>query len=226
MEIWERYFVVAEILKKRDEVLKNIVERRQLKDYFINLNLTVITFSAIYGATMGVYPGGWQIINNAVKIPILLLLSLYIAMPTYYAFNAFFGGKLDFSQVTALFLSGFAILSIVLLGLMPINLLYTLTTGNETFMNYAFIVLLNVGIYTVAGFCAVTYLYTGLRTTYPVKEWRTAFVIGSIILMLAGTQLSWIFRPYFHEYPGFIRPIKGNFYVAILELILRVLRGG
>jgi hypothetical protein len=37
--------------------------------------------------------------------------------------------------------------------------------------------------------------------------------------MIVGTQLAWVLRPYFDYFPWFIRPLEGNFYTAILQLI-------
>jgi len=44
--------------------------------------------------------------------------------------------------------------------------------------------------------------------------------------MFVGTQLAWVVRPYFNYYEAFIRPPKKNFYVAMIELVVRLLRVG
>jgi len=62
-------------------------------------------------------------------------------------------------------------------------------------------------------------------TLCPGIGWTPAFFVGSIIFMFVGTQLAWVLRPYFHYYPQFVRPFEKNFYVAMIELIIRLLRG-
>ena len=109
-----RLSIVEEFIKRREDFFKNLMEEKRLKAYFLNSNLAIIVFSAVYGATMGVYPG--------------------------------------------------------------------------------------IG-------------------------WTPAFFVGSIIFMLVGTQLAWVLRPYFHYYPQFVRPFEKNFYVAMIELVIRLLRG-
>jgi hypothetical protein len=82
-----------------------------------------------------------------------------------------------------------------------------------------------VAIFTIAGFFALVYLLRGFATMYPGIGWTPAFFVGSIIFMFVGTQLSWVLRPYFHYYPQFVRPVEKNFYIAMIELIFKFLRG-
>lgn len=220
-----RFSVVEEFIKRREEFFKNLIEEKGLKAYFVNSNLAIIVFSGVYGATMGVYPGGLQVFYDAVKIPMLLLISLYITVPSYYVLSSLFGGKHSFSQMVILLLSSLTVMSIVLLALVPLNLFFILTTANATYSSYAFLVILNVAIFTLAGLFALVYLLRGFVTMYPGIGWTPAFFVGSIIFMFVGTQLSWVLRPYFHYYPQFVRPVEKNFYIAMIELIFRFLRG-
>jgi len=215
----KRFAVIEEFLKRKTEFFKNVQEEKDLKRYFINSNLVITAFTAVYGVAMGVYPGGWQVLNDAVKIPLLLLLSLYITLPTYYILDVLLGGKVSLNQVSVLMLSGFTVMSTVLLAFIPVNLFFILTTANTTTETYAFVVLLNVAIFGLAGLSGVAYLLTGFRAVHREPNWTLAFLVGSLVLIFVGTQLAWILRPYFHYYPGFIRPVRDNFYVAILRLI-------
>ncbi|MDH5595496.1 MAG: hypothetical protein OEY40_02120 [Candidatus Bathyarchaeota archaeon] len=220
-----RFSVVEEFIKRREEFLKNLMEEKGLEAYFVNSNLAIIVFSGVYGATMGVYSGGLQVFYDAVKIPMLLLISLYITVPSYYVLSSLFGGKHSFSQLVILLLSSLAVMSVVLLALVPLNLFFILTTANATYSTYAFLVILNVAIFTLAGLFALVYLLRGFLTMYPGIGWTPAFFVGSIIFMFVGTQLSWVLRPYFHYYPQFVRPVEKNFYIAMIELIFRFVRG-
>ncbi|UCE43760.1 MAG: hypothetical protein JSV57_05265 [Candidatus Bathyarchaeota archaeon] len=220
-----RFSVVEELIKRREGFFKNLKEQKRLRTYFINFNIAIIVFSAVYGATMGVYPGGLQVFYDAVKIPMLLLISLYVTVPSYYVLSSLFGGECSFSQMVILLLSSLTVMSTVLLALVPINLFFILTTANATYSAYAFLVILNVVIFALAGLFALTFLLSGLMTMYSGIGWSPAFLVGSIIFMFVGTQLAWVLRPYFHYYPQFIRPVERNFYVAMIELVIRFLGG-
>jgi len=221
----EIFSVVEEFVKRRDEFLKNLMDEKELKRYFVNSNLAIVVLTVIYGATMGTYPGGLQILYDAVKIPMLLLISLYLTAPSYYVLCSILGGKRTVLQMVVLLLSGFTVMSTVLLALVPVNLFFILTTADTTFTSYAFVVLLNIGIFSLAGFFALAHLVIGFKKMYQEANWTPAFLAGSLILMFVGTQLAWILRPYFHYDPQFIRPVERNFYIALIELIVRLLRG-
>lgn len=220
-----RLSVVEEFIKRREEFFKNLMEEKGFKAYIVNSNLAIIIFSAAYGATMGVYPGGLQVFYDAVKIPMLLLISLYITAPSYYVLSSIFGGKRSFIQMLILLLSSLTIMSTILLALVPINLFFIFTTANATYSTYAFLIILNVAIFALAGLFSLLHLLRGFMTMYPGIGWTPAFFVGSIIFMFVGTQLAWVLRPYFHYYPQFVRPFEKNFYVAMIELIIRLLRG-
>src|SRR5437870_12623286 len=108
---------------------------------------------------MGALPGGLQILYNVIKIPLLLLISLYVALPTYYVLDAFSGGDVTLRQTAAVLASSFGIMSIVLLAFVPVHLFFVLTTPAQLYSTYSFIVLLDVGIFTIAGAAGVSYLF-------------------------------------------------------------------
>jgi cbb3-type cytochrome oxidase subunit 3 len=218
--------IVEEIIKQSDEFLKNLTEEKNLKTYFVNSNLAILALSAIYGATMGLYAGELQILYSAIKVPMLLLISLYLTVPSYYVLYLLLGGKRTLGQTVMLLLSGFTIMSTVLIALVPVNLFFIITT-TKSFTTYAFTVLLNIAIFTLGGFFALIYFIKGARALYqkPSENWKPAFLLGSIILMFVGTQLAWVLRPYFNYDPSFMRPLESNFYTAVLELLVRFTGG-
>jgi len=219
----EVFSVIEAFIKQKEVFLKNLMEEKQLKTYFVNSNLAIAIFSAIYGAIMGFYAGGLQIIYDAIKIPLLLLISVYITVPSYYVLTSLLGGKISFRQMVVLLLSGLTVMSVVLLAFVPVNLFFIFTTANATYATYAFLVLLNVVIFTLAGLFTVVYVLRGFMALSSGSDWKIAFLIGSVIFMFVGTQLAWVLRPYFHYYPEFIRPVEKNFYVALIELIIKLL---
>ena len=213
-----------DLLRRRKEVFASIKSGQNLNPFILNVNLAIVLFAAIYGATMGVYPGGLQILYNIVKIPLLLLISLYVALPTYFVLDAFSGGDTSLKQTAAVILSGFGVMATILLAFVPVNLFFILTTPGQGFQTYAFIVLLNVAIFGIAGLAGLAYQFSGLENIHTNSRWMNAFVIGFFVQVFVGTQMAWVLRPYFD--PGeFIRPLQGNFYIALVKLLSRLLNG-
>jgi hypothetical protein len=145
---------------------------------------------------MGAYPGGVQILYSIIKIPLLMLISLYVALPTYYVLDAFSGGDISLRQTAAVILSSFSIMSIVLLAFVPVNLFFILTTpGGQGFQTYAFIVLLNVGIFAIAGIAGLVYQFAGMESIHSNSRWVEGFLISLLVKYLLA--LKW---------PGFSGP--------------------
>ena len=216
--------VAEDLLRRRREVFADIKSGKNLNSFLLNANLVTILFAAIYGATMGAYPGGLQILYNIIKIPLLLLITLYVALPTYFVLDALTGGDISLRQIAAILASSFAIMSTVLLAFVPVNLFFVLTTPGQSFSTYAFTVLLNVGIFTIAGLAGLVYQMSGMENVHSNSRWVNAFVLGLLVQIFVGTQMAWVLRPYFDTGP-FVRPLEGNFYIALLKLISRALGG-
>jgi hypothetical protein len=216
--------VVEEFIKQSDTFLQNLAQEKNLRTYFVNANLAILVLSAAYGATMGIYSGGLQVLYSAIKVPMLLLMALYLTAPSYHVLYSLLGGKQTISQTVVLLLFGFTITSTVLIALLPVNLFFMITTTQSS-ETHAFIALLNIAIFALGGFFALTYFIKGAENLFqkPLENWKPAFLLGSIILMFVGTQLAWVLRPFFNYYEGFIRPLEGNFYTAVLGLLARSL---
>jgi hypothetical protein len=215
------------LIRDRKAIFRDLREEQNLREYFISTTLATIIFGGLYGAVMGLYAGGLQILFSAVKVPMLLLISLYVSLPTYYVLNGFFGGDMSLRQLAVLFMVSFAVMSILLIAFLPVTLFFTLTTPERSFATYGFTVLLNVFFFGIAGLTAINYLLKGFDLIHGEnRRWVLPMIIGSGVLIFVGTQLAWVLRPYFHISLEFIRPPSGNFYIALAELIARLLRGG
>ena len=213
-------------IRDRDTIYENIKDEKNLKSYAIVATASTLVFGALYGAVMGVYAGGIQILYDAIKIPMLLLIALYVSLPTYYVLNGILGGELSLRQMAVLFMVSVTVMAIMMIAFLPVTLFFTLTTPERTFATYAFTVLLNVLFFALAGLTAVSYLLNGFSRIHGEnKKWVPAMMIGSLVLAFVGTQLAWVLRPYFHVSLEFLRPPSGNFYIALFELIARLLGG-
>ena len=214
-------------IRDREAVYKNVKNETNLREYAITAILATIISAALYGAVMGLYAGGIQILYDAVKIPLLLLISLFVSLPTFYVLNGILGGELSLRQMAVLFMISMTIMSVMMIAFLPVTLFFTLTTPERTFTAYGFTVLLNVLFFALSGLTAVSYLLNGFNRIHGEnKKWVPAMMIGSAVLAFVGTQLAWVLRPYFHVSLAFVAPPEGNFYIALFGLIVRLLTGG
>ena len=214
-------------IRDREAVYKNVKNETNLREYAITAILATIISAALYGAVMGLYAGGIQILYDAVKIPLLLLISLFVSLPTFYVLNVILGGELSLRQMAVLFMISMTIMSVMMIAFLPVTLFFTLTTPERTFAAYGFTVLLNVLFFALSGLTAVSYLLNGFNRIHGEnKKWVPAMMIGSAVLAFVGTQLAWVLRPYFHVSLAFVAPPEGNFYIALFGLIVRLLTGG
>ncbi len=218
---------INRFITDRDGVFSDIKEEKNLTEYFWTSLFSTIIFAFLYGAVMGVYAGGLQILFDAIKIPMLLLISLFVSLPTFYVLNGILGGQMSLRQMAVLFMISITVMTTLLIAFMPVTLFFTITTPERTFSTYAFTILLNVFFFGLSGFTAILYLLSGFSRIHGEnKKWWPALLIGSLVLAFVGTQLAWVLRPYFNESMEFIRPPTGNFYIALFELIARLLTGG
>ncbi|MFW9933456.1 MAG: hypothetical protein ACFFDR_12465, partial [Candidatus Thorarchaeota archaeon] len=52
-------------IRDREKVFSNIKEETNLKEYYLVSTIAILAFGALYGAVMGFYAGGIQILFDA-----------------------------------------------------------------------------------------------------------------------------------------------------------------
>jgi hypothetical protein len=165
-------------LMQLDRLLRGDATRPdQLREGEINLDirgiaLVILMLGAIYGVCMGSYsllktvpdslddPFGryMQLVATTIKVPALFYLTLAVTFPSLYVFNALVGSQLRLWGVLSLLLASLAINLAVLASLGPIVLFFSASTKS-----YAFIQLLNVAAFTVAGVLGLAFLLQTLH---------------------------------------------------------------
>ena len=138
----------------------------------------IVLLGMIYGLCMGSFslmkevpdalkdPNGryLQWFATVIKVPALFYLTLIVTFPSLYVFNALVGSRLTLVSVLRLLVASLAVNLAVLASLGPIVLFFSLTTKS-----YAFIQLLNVAAFTVAGVLGLAFLLQTLhRLTSPL----------------------------------------------------------
>jgi len=205
---------VGKILNDHDKVVVDIKKNRKLPKYFVEGNLIILLCSLAFGAALGSYLGGYQMLINSFKIPLLFFVTLYISMPVFYILNTLTGTKTSLFQTVQLLVSGYSVAAVVLIAFTPLMFFFMITSKE-----YTFTIFLTMGVMGLAGWFGIVYIFKNyLKFHGPdSKKWLPSFLIGSFVIMFVGTQLGWTLRPYFHPYGDFIRPVSGNFYVAMAQ---------
>ena len=100
----------------------------------------------------------WQIFATTVKVPALFFLTLVVTFPSLYVFNALVGSRLTVVSVLRLLIVSLSVNLAVLASLGPIVLFFSLSTKS-----YAFVKLLNVAAFTIAGVLGLVFLLQTLH---------------------------------------------------------------
>ncbi|QEL20035.1 hypothetical protein [Limnoglobus roseus] len=183
----------------------------------------LLLLAVAYGCCMGSFglfgreePEFRQVVASAVKVPALFSLTLAVTFPSLYVFNTLLGTRLHLSELARVLTCGMAVLISVLAALGPIVAFFSSTT-----INYSFILLLNVAVFTVAGLFGVSFLFRVLArspggsvvVTPPAEEARsesplpvarpvraanvgTVFYVWLVAFGLVGAQMAWVLRPF------------------------------
>jgi hypothetical protein len=129
------------------------------------LSVVLVVLAMTYGACMGCFAlleGGrmayWQVLAAVLKVPTLFFLTLIVTFPSLYVFNALVGSRLGIGSVLRLLLAAMAVMVAVLSSLGPIVAFFSLSTKT-----YAFMLLINVAVFAVAGVLGLVFL---LRTLH------------------------------------------------------------
>jgi hypothetical protein len=168
--------------------------------------------AGLFGLVVGAHRGGFQLLFCALKVPLILLVTLVVCAPPFVALARVGALPLGARQVIALALGSCARFALVLVGLAPF---VWLMEGWS--LGYHRVILSIVAVCAFAGVAAGRFLFAGLSRSGPAGvRVGLAFVA---LFGLVGTQTSWILRPYVVRpgtaHPPFVRALEGDFFDAL-----------
>jgi hypothetical protein len=212
------------------------------------LVMSVLLLAAAYGVFMGVYALSSreaaeyrQVASCMWKVPALFLLTLLICFPSLYVFSTLLGSRLSFLATLKALLGIVTITVTVLASFGPIMAFFSLSTEN-----YAFMKLLNVAFFTVAGLLGVGALLKALRfllrPQVPVigdmppiigqkpsadedRQIKRVFRIWILIYALVGAQMGWVLRPFIGDPQSpfaWFRARQANFFIDVWQTFLKL----
>jgi hypothetical protein len=192
------------------------------------LIVLIVVFSMAYGLVMGSFSvdgdlRGKQMLYSALKMPLLLLVTFAISLPSFFVLNTLLGMRDDFGQAVRSIAATQAGLTIVLASLAPITAVWYASTAK-----YQPAILFNAAMFTVASMAAqvlLRRLYRPLIEKDP--RHRLLLRLWLVIYAFVGIQMGWLLRPFIghpNQPTQFFRPESwGNAYVVVWDMIAKTL---
>jgi hypothetical protein len=204
---------LEQLLREPSVLLDDINNERGVVEVSRVMLGTIAVTGAIFGAALGAYHGGIQILYAALKLPLVILLTACVCAPVLTMSNRALGRSASLSRDIAMVLSTLALGGLVIAALAPILLLAGLLK-----MSYHEAILVAFGSCGLGGLVGLSLLWRGLRGEKD-SLWAALFVIGAFTV--CGMQMSWVFRPYLVrpktvEVP-FMRELEGNIVESMMK---------
>jgi hypothetical protein len=188
----------------------------------------ILAFGVFYGGVMGTYGGvqgerSWQIVYSAVKVPLLLLATFLLSLPSFFVLNTLLGLRTDFPRVVEGLLATQAGLTVILASLAPVTAFWYVS-GSD----YQPAILFNGLMFAVASVSAQWLLrreYRPLIARHPAHRWMLR--TWMLIYVFVGIQMGWVLRPFIGNPAARVQFFRedswSNAYVVVAEMIWRVL---
>lgn len=205
--------VVVQLLRAPGEVAEACREGTDTKVIGATSLGAIVVGAVAFGAAIGSFRGGIQILYAATKVPLAVLLTLAVAVPAFHALAAGFGRPWPLSSVVSLSLAAAGRSALVLLAFSPaLWLAYDLGLG------YHAAAVAAAWAYALAGLAALGVLVRGLGA----GPGRIATAVGFVAVFFAvGGQASWILRPYLLRprtpHVPFVRGREGGFADSVVR---------
>ena len=169
------------VLRSLDELLK----RRDgaVTAHPFALLIGALGCYVLYGIAAGFFQGGWSLAMATLKIPLIIVASLVLCLPSLYVFTGLSGIELS-PRAFASMVAGFAgIMGLILLALMPVIWLFSVST-----LSLGFVVWLHIFIW-------ITALVFGLQ--FLARSTAKGGTIGLWLLLLffVSLQMTTYVRP-------------------------------
>ena len=192
--------------------------------------LAIVACGLVYGAVMGSAGGFegdriWQVAYSAVKVPLLLLATFALGVPSYFVLNTLLGVRSDFGRALRALISAQAALAVVLASLAPLTAFWYASTSA-----YKPAILFNglmFGLASLGGQLVLRRAYRPLIAR-DVRH-RTLLRAWLVIFSFVGIQMGWILRPFIGAPDQPVRFFRGgaweNAYEVVARMIWDVLAG-
>jgi hypothetical protein len=217
------------LLLRADDVLRRrpMLDGRRASDIAM-LAAVIVVFGVLYGAAMGSFGGvtsarALQMVYAGVKVPLLLLVTFALSLPSFFVINSLLGLRLDFAASLRALVAAQAGLAVILASLAPLVLVWY-----ASFEDYSAAVLFNAAMFGVASVSAQRVLrgyYEPLVRRSSKHRWMLRAWL--VIYAFVGIQMGWILRPFIGDPTSGVQFFRDeawdNAYVILAQLIWRTL---
>ncbi len=206
-------------LNNTEEFFQKITADENVGKRILN-QLVLMSFLAfVYGIIMGSYHSFAQAIVAGFKVSVLFTLALLICFPAFFIIQYILGSRLEIYQMVSVILSGFVLMTAIMVSFTPIVIIFLLTGSN-----YYFLQLLHILIFILSGLFGMKTIVDALKYSCEKKNIYpqigvVIFRFWVIILTFIGIQLAWNFRPFLGDRGRpfeLFREYEGNFYAALI----------
>ena len=184
----------------------------------------------MYGAGMGAF-GGFagqrmlQVFFSAIKVPLLIMASFALTLPSFFVLNTLLGLRADFARALRALVATQATVAILLAALAPYTAVWYWSNGT-----YHHATLFNGLMFAIAAFAAQWPLrrrYQPLIQRNP--KHRKMLRAWIVLYVFVAIQMAWILRPFIGDPTRsttfFREDTWGNAYLIVGELIWGAIKG-
>jgi hypothetical protein len=200
------------LLNRADDVLRG---RASSGDAWL-----VLGCGMAYGAVMGSYGGrGLQSVYSALKVPLLLMVTAGIGMPSFFVLNTLLGLRDDLPRAVRSLIGAQAGLTVILVSLAPITAFWYASVAN-----YRSAILFNGVMFAVASLGAQFLLR---RSYQPLiaqnRRHRLMLRAWLVVYVFVGIQMGWVLRPFIGDPENPVQFFRAdawdNAYVLVVTMI-------
>lgn len=222
------------ILQHADDVLQGrpwTIHEGRTRWRLLHLAGLLTVFGLLYGGVMGGYgatTGRWTIqpLISAAKVPLLLMVTFTVAMPSFFVINTLLGLRDDFRQAARALMATQAAMTIILASLAPVTAFWYVSHDG-----YSAAILFNALMFAAAAVASQLVLRRYYRPLIQRnRRHRVTLWVWLVLYGFIGIQMGWVLRPFIGdpELPPrlFRQSAWGNAYVEVLDTLWRLLTGG
>jgi hypothetical protein len=200
------------------------------REWFKWLIAFVLVYGIVYGAVMSSLTGlaadrWWQMAYVSIKVPLMLLVTFALCVPSFFVINIVTGLGRDVGQAVHAVVGTLACMTIVLAGLSPITAFYYVC-----FADYSRAVLFNGVMYAIAVVASSRVVRRYYRPLIAANSrHRTMMYFWFLPYAFVAIQMAWVLRPFIGD-PSqpvafFRQEPWSNAYLVIWQLLRGGVRG-
>jgi hypothetical protein len=161
---------------------------------------------------------------SGLKVPLLLLATFALSLPSFFVLNTLFGLRQDFARALRALASTQAALTIILASVAPMTALWYLTCRD-----YQIAILFNAAMFAVASFAAQVVLRRLYRPLIQRNRRHLNMVrLWLLVYAFVGIQMGWSLRPFIgdpSQRTTFVRSgAMTNSYISLANIATSVWR--